>query len=214
MDMFAFFSLLGVAAVVSLAATFIGIAVNEEMANTPEKKVKQKMAKYLKEMGAYYFFPATGGFGRSGVPDIICCVKGMFVAIECKAGGNTTTALQDREIEEIRKHGGSAWVVNEDNVDEIAAVLFCLSEQAVPGDVHKKVDEARKKTWSANPYSQGVVQNILYTQQQNAKIVAHQGQLHNMKMQAKIDEMAKMEYAKHEKEKAMQSLEKALKQQE
>jgi hypothetical protein len=44
------------------------------MAMTPEKKVKQKVAKLLKEAGAYYFFPATGGYGRSGVPDIVGCL--------------------------------------------------------------------------------------------------------------------------------------------
>jgi len=40
---------------------------------TPEKKVKEKVVKYLKEYGKdiYYFFPATGGYGRSGVPDIV-----------------------------------------------------------------------------------------------------------------------------------------------
>ncbi len=54
---------------------------------TPEKKVKQKVAKMLKEMGAYYFYPATGGYGRSGVPDIIGCYAGNFFGIECKAGG-------------------------------------------------------------------------------------------------------------------------------
>ena len=36
---------------------------------TPEAKVKRVITKQLKEMGAYYFYPATGGYGRSGVPD-------------------------------------------------------------------------------------------------------------------------------------------------
>ena len=57
------------------------------MAQTPEKKVKQKVVKILKEYGVYYAFPATFGFGRSGVPDILCCYHGRFIAIECKAGG-------------------------------------------------------------------------------------------------------------------------------
>ena len=39
------------------------------MAATPEKKVKDKVVKLLKQYGAYYFFPATFGMGRSGVPD-------------------------------------------------------------------------------------------------------------------------------------------------
>jgi hypothetical protein len=64
----------------------------------------------------YYFFPATGGYGRSGVPDIIVCYKGWFYGIECKAGKNKPTALQLRELENINEAGGVGWVVNEDNV--------------------------------------------------------------------------------------------------
>ena len=58
------------------------------MAMTPEAKVKKVVVKQLKELGAYYFFPATGGYGKSGVPDIVGCYKGMFFGIECKAGNN------------------------------------------------------------------------------------------------------------------------------
>ena len=58
------------------------------MAQTPEGKVKDAVKKILKSLNIYYFMPATGGYGRSGVPDIVCCVKGLFVAIECKAGLN------------------------------------------------------------------------------------------------------------------------------
>ena len=86
------------------------------MAMTPEKKVKQKVAKLLKGVGAYYFFPATGGYGRSGVPDIVGCVDGKFFGIECKAGKNTTTALQELELKKIEESGGVAMVVNETNL--------------------------------------------------------------------------------------------------
>lgn len=90
---------------------------------TPEGKVKAAVVKLLNKYDAYYFFPATHGYGRSGVPDIVCCVKGKFVAIECKAGKNTTTALQDREINRIRTAEGHAMVVNEDNIDLLEQVL-------------------------------------------------------------------------------------------
>jgi Holliday junction resolvase len=93
------------------------------MATTPEKKVKDKVVKILKEHGVYYFFPATFGMGRSGVPDIVCCVDGKFMAIECKAGANTTTALQDREIASINAAGGTAYVVNEDNIDAVTGFI-------------------------------------------------------------------------------------------
>jgi Holliday junction resolvase len=93
------------------------------MAATPEKKVKAKVVEILKAHGAYYFFPSTFGMGRSGVPDIVCCYKGMFLAIECKANGNKTTALQDREIEAIKKAGGVAVVIDEKNIGDVAVLL-------------------------------------------------------------------------------------------
>ena len=54
---------------------------------TPEKKVKIKVKKILDKLGAYHCMPSTGGYGASGVPDIIACYKGRFVGIECKANG-------------------------------------------------------------------------------------------------------------------------------
>ena len=93
------------------------------MAQTPEKRVKTKVESILKNEGAYYFFPATHGYGRSGVPDIIACVNGRFLAIECKAGGNKPTALQVREIENIRLAGGVAVVANEENWDEVRLLV-------------------------------------------------------------------------------------------
>ena len=93
------------------------------MAQTPEKRVKTKVESILKAEGAYYFFPATHGYGRSGVPDIIACVGGHFLAVECKAGTNKPTALQVREIESIRLAGGVAVVVNEANWDTLPELI-------------------------------------------------------------------------------------------
>ena len=87
---------------------------------TPESKIKNRVKKILDELGVYYFMPATGGYGRSGIPDIVGCYKGVFFAIECKAGKGTTTALQERELKRITNAGGIAWVVNEDNINEVA----------------------------------------------------------------------------------------------
>jgi len=90
---------------------------------TPEAKVKANVVKILKKYEVYYFFTATGGFGRSGVPDVVCCVKGKFLGIECKANGNKPTALQEREIEAIRSAKGMAMIVHEDNLDALETVI-------------------------------------------------------------------------------------------
>jgi Holliday junction resolvase len=94
------------------------------MASTPEKKVKLKVRSILDwHDDIYYFTPMTGGYGRSGVPDIVGCYKGYFFAIECKAGKGTTTALQDKNIKDIEKAGGKVIVVNESNLEEVRLML-------------------------------------------------------------------------------------------
>ena len=90
---------------------------------TPEKKVKTKVVAILKECGAYYFYPVTGGYGASGVPDIVGCHKGRFFAIECKAGKGKTTALQEKNIAQIKTTGGLAIVVNEDNIEDVGNLM-------------------------------------------------------------------------------------------
>ena len=93
------------------------------MAQTPEGKVKARLKKYLDEMGIYHFSPFQAGMGRAGVPDVIGCYRGLFVAFECKAGKGKTTALQEREINAIRAAKGLAFVINEDNVDNLKELL-------------------------------------------------------------------------------------------
>ena len=94
---------------------------------TPEAKVKKKVVDVLKKGGAYYFFPATGGYGRSGVPDIVGCYRGVFFAIECKAGTNKPTALQEAEMRKIREANGFTLVVNEDNISDVEILLRDIS---------------------------------------------------------------------------------------
>lgn len=105
------------------ALSNLSLAREEIMAATPEAKVKARVVKQLKEMGVYHFSPVTGGFGRSGVPDIVGCMNGRFFAIECKAGRGLTTALQEKNIEFIRENGGFAMVVNENNMDAVSVIL-------------------------------------------------------------------------------------------
>jgi hypothetical protein len=90
---------------------------------TPEAKVKKKVVDVLKKNNAYYFFPATGGYGRSGVPDIVCCYRGIFIGIECKAGSNKPTALQEAEMQKISNAQGFVLVVNETNIEDVAILL-------------------------------------------------------------------------------------------
>ena len=48
---------------------------------------------------------------RAGIIDIITCYRGIYIALELKVEPNKATPLQEYEIEEIRNHKGSAFVV-------------------------------------------------------------------------------------------------------
>jgi penicillin-binding protein-related factor A (putative recombinase) len=57
------------------------------------------------------------------VPDIVGCYHGKFFGIECKAGRNKPTALQQKNLDNIKAMGGIAMVINEDNIDNVRYLL-------------------------------------------------------------------------------------------
>ncbi len=95
---------------------------------TPEGKVKTAVKRLLVAEGVYYFMPVSNGMGRHGIPDIICCVQGRFLAIETKAGKGTATALQEREMQHIRDAGGYATVVREDGIDALRLLIHTMKD--------------------------------------------------------------------------------------
>lgn len=97
--------------------------MEKHLAATPEAKVKAAVRKVLTELGAYYVMPVTGGYGNSGAPDFLVCLRGRFIGIECKAGANKPTPLQEKNLHLIREAGGIALVVREDNVGSLKQLL-------------------------------------------------------------------------------------------
>lgn len=93
---------------------------------TPEGKVKEAVRKFLRARGVWFYQPVQNGMGRVGIPDFVCCFKGIFIAIETKAPGkmHTVTANQQRVLDEIKEHGGLSLVV--DSVDSLAPVFDTL----------------------------------------------------------------------------------------
>jgi len=95
---------------------------------TKEGAVKAKVKKILADAGVWHFFPAANGYGRSAIPDIICCVRGHFLAIECKADNLQPTAIQQRELNRIVESKGTGICINAENVDQLEDFLRGLYE--------------------------------------------------------------------------------------
>lgn len=76
---------------------------------TPEGYEKDEIKKYLDRIGAWFLLPYMAGFGKSGVPDIVACLRGVFWAIEVKREGKGPTKLQEDRRRAIVEAGGQ-WV--------------------------------------------------------------------------------------------------------
>ena len=103
------------------------------MSNTPEGKIKRKVVQVLKRNDVWYFFPASNGFGRAGIPDIIAIVDGLFVGIECKADlSKKPTKLQEQCGYEIRKAGGRWFLVRSaEDCQELETTITDMKKRVV-----------------------------------------------------------------------------------
>lgn len=72
---------------------------------TEEGHLKKQVKAYLKSIGAQYYMPVPGGFGKQSV-DFLCCINGRYVAIETKKPGKGATKRQDIFLTEVQEAGG------------------------------------------------------------------------------------------------------------
>ena len=77
-----------------------------------ESQLQTKLLKALKPYG--WFYKASDRF-RAGIPDVIGCYMGRFIALELKIEPNKPTKLQTYEINAILEKGGTALVVSYNN---------------------------------------------------------------------------------------------------
>lgn len=72
-----------------------------------EKLFENKVKDYLRSEGAWFVkYWAGTRFTKEGIPDILACYKGRFVAIETKASNGAPTLLQLVNLKKIRKAYG------------------------------------------------------------------------------------------------------------
>lgn len=90
------------------------------MRTPSEKSLRDRIVKYLTSVGAWNV--VTTGVGRNGVPDLLVCYRGYFVALEVKKPiGGVVSKLQRIEIRRIQRAKGIAEVVT--SVDEVRAIV-------------------------------------------------------------------------------------------
>lgn len=100
------------------------------MATTPEGKVKAWIKKQILERypDSYIYVTHIGQYGKRGVPDLVMCIKGLFVCIEVKTEVGKLTALQELEGRRIEKAEGLWFCVYGRDEKAMSEIYGCVEE--------------------------------------------------------------------------------------
>jgi len=87
-----------------------------------ERDITAAILRLLKRTPHCFCWKEHGGmYGTAGIPDIIACIGGRFVAFEVKVPGNKLTKLQEITLQRIKDAKGQAFKVT--SAAEVAAIL-------------------------------------------------------------------------------------------
>jgi len=86
-----------------------------------EQQYQSKIVKYLESRGAYVIKVVAAS--KKGVPDVIACYKGQFIAIEVKTPltRSNTSKLQEYNLDKIAEAGGQSGIAV--HIDDINPML-------------------------------------------------------------------------------------------
>ncbi len=88
-----------------------------------EKNFENRVKKWLRDNGCYVVKYYGCGTTRAGVPDLLVCVNGRFVAVELKSDDGVVSQLQYRHIQRIIDSGGDALVLRPGEFEKFKAYI-------------------------------------------------------------------------------------------
>lgn len=88
-----------------------------------ESNFQTKIIKYLESQGAYVIKYNASGISKTGVPDLLACVNGKFIAIEVKAPNGIASKLQEYNLKQIQKAGGIGLILYPKGFDEFKKII-------------------------------------------------------------------------------------------
>lgn len=91
-----------------------------------EKDFEKKVKRYLQDVGCWVLKTWSNGVQRDGVPDLLVCCNGYFLAVELKAEKGHPSDLQIWNIDNIRKAGGISIVLYPFQYDQFKELIHSL----------------------------------------------------------------------------------------
>lgn len=89
-----------------------------------ESTFQDKIIRKLKKLPECWYVKIWGGgFQRAGIPDILICYKGFFIAVELKNEIGEASELQKYNIEKIKEARGIALVIRPQNESDLWKIM-------------------------------------------------------------------------------------------
>lgn len=106
---------------------------------TPEAECKKYVKQLLAKYKIWYFMPSMSGFGRAGIPDFICCIRGRLLGIETKALKGKLTRIQEVEQGKINDAGGVCIVMRIDRLQALELLIQIMLRAPIIGTSNETV---------------------------------------------------------------------------
>jgi len=94
-----------------------------------EQQIQKKITSYLEQEG--YYVVKVISASKAGVPDVLACIEGRFVAIEVKKPEtkSNVSKLQEYNLERVIEAGGISLVACE--VEQVKATVSLIKKDIV-----------------------------------------------------------------------------------
>lgn len=92
-----------------------------------EKNFENRVKSFLKNEGCYLVkYWGGGNFTKSGIPDLLICCNGSFVAVELKAKSGKPSELQLYNLRKINDAGGFAILLYPQDFENFKKFIYHL----------------------------------------------------------------------------------------
>ena len=97
-----------------------------------EKNFETRVKAFLRREGCYFIkYWGGGNFTKAGIPDLLICCNGYFVAVELKGESGKPSELQLYNLRKIHDAGGFAFLLYPQDFEDFKKFIYSLNAESL-----------------------------------------------------------------------------------
>ena len=94
----------------------------------PEKLFENRVKDFIIGQGGWLVKFFANRMTKKGIPDILACINGYFLAIEIKAQNGKPSKLQIMNCDKIKASGGQAFILYPSGFNEFKKIVKAMNQ--------------------------------------------------------------------------------------